>query len=308
MKIHEYQAKELLASAGAPVPRGVVVSSAAEAERAFDELGGGPVVVKAQVHAGGRGKGRFKGSGKDFGGVKFVVKRDDVAAVADVMLNFPLVTVQSGEAGQQVHKLLVVEAGAKIAREVYVGMVLDRAAGMPVLMACAEGGVEIEEVAAKTPEKILKTPVDPAAGLQPHQARRMAFELGFTGESRFLHRGHADDVDTPRAIEIRFGAGRELRAFDTQIDAAVVDSRARRPTRLDQVTAEIGADRIGERDMADDPVAEEGRAPLVGVIDELIDRDQIARRDMFLHAAGGADRNQAIDAKLLHPVDIRPIV
>jgi succinyl-CoA synthetase beta subunit len=182
MKIHEYQAKELLAAAGAAVPRGIVVSSAAEAVKAFDQLGGGPVVLKAQVHAGGRGKGHFKGSGKDFGGVKFVTKRDDVAAIAEVMFNFPLVTVQSGEAGQKVQKLLVVEAGAKIAREVYVGMVLDRAIGLPILMACAEGGVEIEEVAAKTPEKILKMPVDPAAGLQPYQARRMAFELGFTGE------------------------------------------------------------------------------------------------------------------------------
>ncbi len=182
MKIHEYQAKELLAAAGAAVPRGVVVATPAEAVRAFDQLGGGPVVVKAQVHAGGRGKGRFKGSGKDFGGVKFVAKRDDVAGVAEVMLHYPLVTVQSGEAGQKVQKLLVVEAGPKIVREVYVGMVLDRAVGLPVFMACAEGGVEIEEVAAKSPEKILKTPVDPAAGLQPFQARRLAFELGFTGE------------------------------------------------------------------------------------------------------------------------------
>jgi succinyl-CoA synthetase beta subunit len=182
MKIHEYQAKELLAAAGATVPRGIVVHSAADAVKAFDQLGGGPVVIKAQVHAGGRGKGRFKGSGKDFGGVKFVAKRDDVAGVAEVMLSFPLVTVQSGEAGQKVHTLLVVEAGAKIAREVYVGMVLDRAIGLPILMACAEGGVEIEEVAAKTPEKILKRPIDPAAGLQPFQARRLAYELGFTGD------------------------------------------------------------------------------------------------------------------------------
>jgi succinyl-CoA synthetase beta subunit len=182
MKIHEYQAKELLAAAGAPVPRGMVAASADEAVKAFDQLGGGPVVLKAQVHAGGRGKGRFKGSGKDFGGVKFVTKRDDVASVARVMFEYPLVTVQSGEAGQKVQKLLVVEAGAKIAREVYVGMVLDRAIGLPILMACAEGGVEIEEVAAHSPEKILKTPVDPAAGLQSYQSRRMAFELGFTGE------------------------------------------------------------------------------------------------------------------------------
>src|SRR5215471_19513560 len=100
MKIHEYQAKELLRAAGAAVPRGIVASSPAEAVAAFDTIGGKPVVLKAQVHAGGRGKGKFKGSGKDFGGVKFVAKRDDVAAIAEVMFNYPLVTVQSGEAGQ----------------------------------------------------------------------------------------------------------------------------------------------------------------------------------------------------------------
>jgi len=182
MKIHEYQAKELLARAGAKVPRGFVVSSAAEAQQAFDRLGGGPVVLKAQVHAGGRGKGRFKGSGKEFGGVQFVTNRADVASVAEVMLRYPLVTAQTGEAGQKVSKLLVVEASAQIVREVYVGMVLDRSLGAPVLMACAEGGVEIEEVAARHPEKILKTVIEPAFGLQPFQARRLAYELGFTGE------------------------------------------------------------------------------------------------------------------------------
>jgi succinyl-CoA synthetase beta subunit len=182
MKIHEYQAKELLAQAGGKIPRGIVASSAAEAQRAFDQLGGGPVVIKAQVHAGGRGKGHFKGSGKDFGGVKFVTNRVDAASVAEVMLKYPLVTKQTGETGQKVSKLLIVEAAAKIVREVYAGMVLDRAVGAPVLMACAEGGVEIEEVAAHSPEKILKTVVEPAFGLQPYQARRMAYALGFTGE------------------------------------------------------------------------------------------------------------------------------
>jgi succinyl-CoA synthetase beta subunit len=181
MKIHEYQAKELLAEAGAVVPRGVVVSSSAEAQRAFDQLGG-PVVLKAQVHAGGRGKGQFKGSGKDWGGVKFVKGRDEAGQVADVMLKYPLVTKQTGEEGQRVSKVLVVEAQSKIAREVYVGMVLDREVGLPVLMACAEGGVEIEEVAARHPEKILKTVVDPNAGLEPFQARRMAYDLGFKGD------------------------------------------------------------------------------------------------------------------------------
>lgn len=180
MKIHEYQAKELLAAAGANVPRGIVVSTPAEAEKAFDQMGG-PVVLKAQIHAGGRGKGRFKDSGKDFGGVKFIKTRDEVGKVADVMFKYPLVTKQTGEMGQKVSKVLVQEA-ADIAREIYLGMVVDRGIGLPVVMACAEGGVEIEEVAARSPEKILKVPVNPEEGLQPFQARRLAFELGFTGE------------------------------------------------------------------------------------------------------------------------------
>jgi succinyl-CoA synthetase beta subunit len=178
MKIHEYQAKELLAAAGAAVPRGTVVTTPAEAVAAFDRMGG-PVVLKAQVHAGGRGKGRFKDSGKDFGGVKFLTKRDDVAAVAEVMFKYPLVTKQTGAEGQKVSKVLVQEA-ADIAREIYVGLVVDRAAGVPVLMASAEGGVEIEEVAARSPEKILKTPVSPELGLQPFQSRRLAYALEFT--------------------------------------------------------------------------------------------------------------------------------
>ena len=180
MKIHEYQAKELLAAAGASVPRGIVASSVPEVLAAFDKVGG-PVVLKAQVHAGGRGKGRFKDSGADFGGVKFIKSRDDAGKIADVMFKFPLVTKQTDAAGQKVSKVLVQEA-ADIAREIYVGITLDRAIGMPVLMACAEGGVEIEEVAAHSPEKILKVAISPELGLQPFQARRLAFELGFTGE------------------------------------------------------------------------------------------------------------------------------
>jgi succinyl-CoA synthetase beta subunit len=180
MKIHEYQAKELLAAAGAPVPRGLVAATPEEVVRAFDQLGA-PVVLKAQIHAGGRGKGHFKDSGKDWGGVKFVKARDDAARVAEVMFKYPLVTRQTGEQGQRVSRVLVVEAQSQIAREVYVGVVLDRAIGLPVLMACAEGGVEIEEVAAQHPEKILKVPVDPDAGLHPFQARELAFALGFTG-------------------------------------------------------------------------------------------------------------------------------
>jgi succinyl-CoA synthetase beta subunit len=188
MKIHEYQAKELLAAAGANVPKGMVASSPQGALKAFDTLGG-PVVLKAQIHAGGRGKGRFKGADKDWGGVKFIRKREDVVPVAEVMFKYPLVTHQTGEDGQKVSEVLVVQASASVAkdkagrdREVYVGVVLDRAIGLPILMGCAEGGVEIEEVAAKHPEKILKTVIDPDAGLHPYQARRMAFALGFAGD------------------------------------------------------------------------------------------------------------------------------
>ena len=180
MKIHEYQAKDLLAAAGAAIPRGIVASSVAEAQQAFDQIGAA-VVLKAQIHAGGRGKGRFKNSGQDWGGVKFVRSRDECGKVAEVMFKFPLVTKQTGEQGQRVSKILVQEA-ADIAREIYLGMVLDRAIGLPVLMACAEGGVEIEEVAARNPDAILKAPVNPDAGLLPYQARRLAFELGFTAE------------------------------------------------------------------------------------------------------------------------------
>ena len=191
MKIHEYQAKELLAAAGAAIPRGVVVSSPDEAARAFDTLGG-PVVLKAQVHAGGRGKGGFKGSGllpgdskqegAKLGGVKFVTSRDEARKVAAVMLEYPLVTKQTGEEGQKVSKVLVVEAKDRIEREVYLGMVLDRSIGEPILMASAEGGVDIEEVAARSPEKILKLPVDPIVGLHAYQARKLALDLGFGGD------------------------------------------------------------------------------------------------------------------------------
>jgi succinyl-CoA synthetase beta subunit len=180
MKIHEYQAKELLAAAGAVVPRGIVAANVAETLSAFDHLGA-PIVLKAQVHAGGRGKGRFKDSGAEFGGVKFIKTRDDCAKVAAVMFQYPLVTKQTGAEGQKVSKVLVQEA-ADIAREIYLGVVLDRTIGMPIMMACAEGGVEIEEVAARTPEKILKVALSPELGMLPFQARRLAFELDLTGD------------------------------------------------------------------------------------------------------------------------------
>ena len=181
MKIHEYQANELLAKAGALVPRGLVATTPEQAVAHFDSFGGKPVVLKAQVHAGGRGKGRFAGGSADLGGVKFITNRDKVAEIAKAMLGQSLVTIQTGPEGQVVSTLLVQEA-ADIAREIYLGMVLDREKGVPVMMACAEGGVDIEHVAATTPEKILKAEVSPEAGLLPCQARRLAYAMGFVGD------------------------------------------------------------------------------------------------------------------------------
>src|SRR5262245_6294695 len=165
MKIHEFQAKELLAAAGASIPKHIVVTTPHEAERAFDQLsGGGGVVLKAQVHAGGRGQGELLGSGfpagkekGGLGGVKFCPSRDKVYQVAEAMLKHPLKTKQTGPEGQKISKLIV-QADAEPAKEFYLGMVLDRAQGVPVMMASAEGGMDIEEVAARHPEKIFKVP------------------------------------------------------------------------------------------------------------------------------------------------------
>ena len=172
MKIHEYQAREILRSAGIPVPDWKLATSGDEAARAFDELAVPLAVVKAQVHAGGRGKG---------GGVKLVRSRDEARQVAEAMLSKPLVTPQTGPEGVPVRKVIVAHA-VDIAREIYVGIVIDREVGQPVLMASSEGGVEIEEVAARSPELIYKEHFDPDHGLMPFQARRMVFRLGFTGK------------------------------------------------------------------------------------------------------------------------------
>ena len=180
MKIHEYQAKELLAAEGAAVPQGKVVTTPLQALEAFDFFGGTPVVIKAQVHAGGRGKGKFLGSSVEYGGVRFITNRAEVTAVATVMLTYPLQTKQTGTEGQKVLTLLVQKA-ADISREYYLGMVLDRGLGLPVMMASAEGGVDIEEVAKHSPDKILKETVSPELGLLPFQARKLAFSIGLTG-------------------------------------------------------------------------------------------------------------------------------
>jgi succinyl-CoA synthetase beta subunit len=171
MKIHEYQAKAILAAHGVPVPQGEVVLNPDEARAAAQRLGGGTVVVKAQIHAGGRGKG---------GGVKVVKGPDEAERAARDMIGMRLVTYQTGPDGQVVQRVLV-EQGLKIKRELYLGLVLDRATEKPVLMASQEGGVEIEKVAHETPEKIFKAFIHPGAGLAAYQTRELAFALGLQG-------------------------------------------------------------------------------------------------------------------------------
>ncbi|MDH5287882.1 MAG: acetate--CoA ligase family protein, partial [Betaproteobacteria bacterium] len=159
MKIHEYQGKELFRKYGVPVPRGIPAFTVAEATKAAKELGGPVWVVKAQIHAGGRGKG---------GGVKLARSLDEVEKLAGQILGMQLVTHQTGPGGQKVRRLLI-EEGANIAKELYVGMVVDRAAQRVTLMASSEGGMDIEEVAAKHPEQIHKVAIDPTTGLTDAQ-------------------------------------------------------------------------------------------------------------------------------------------
>src|SRR6266851_10249734 len=172
MKIHEYQAKAILAQFNVPVPRGEVATSTAEAEAAAKALAGS-VVVKAQIHAGGRGKG---------GGVKVARDADEAARIADRILGMTLITHQTGPEGRVVHRLLIEET-LPIERELYLGIVLDRVQGKPVFMASSAGGMDIEEVAAKTPELILKEAFDPDAGIAPFQARKLAFGMGIPAAS-----------------------------------------------------------------------------------------------------------------------------
>jgi len=171
LKIHEYQAKAILREFGVPTPKGEVAFTPEEAKAIAEKLGGGLCVIKAQIHAGGRGKG---------GGVKLAKNPDEAYEIAKKMIGMTLVTHQTGPEGKVVHKVLV-EQGLNIEKELYVGIVVDRGTGKPVVMASTEGGVEIEEVAAKTPEKILKEYVDPSIGLAAFQARKLAYGLNLEG-------------------------------------------------------------------------------------------------------------------------------
>jgi succinyl-CoA synthetase beta subunit len=171
MKIHEYQGKAILARHGVPVPRGEVAFNAAEAGEIARRLGTGVVVVKAQIHAGGRGKG---------GGVKLARSPEDAEKLAAQMIGMTLVTHQTGPEGRRVGRVLI-EEGLQMTRELYVSLVLDRAAGKPVLMASAAGGMDIEEVAASTPEKIVKVYIEPGVGIVPFEARQVGFAIGLDG-------------------------------------------------------------------------------------------------------------------------------
>ena len=181
MKIHEYQAKQLFREANIPVPESIVARSGSEASAAYEKLGGSIAVVKAQIHAGGRGKGTIK-SNPEQRGVQLVKSADEAAAVAENLLGEELVTIQTGPEGKTVQQVLV-EAGCDIARELYLGIVIDRACGLPVLMVSSEGGVNIEEVAEKTPELILKEPFHPDEGIQTAQVESLCAKLDITGES-----------------------------------------------------------------------------------------------------------------------------
>ena len=180
MNIHEYQAKELFADAGVTVPPGAVAQTPDEFDSALAALSSEEVVVKAQIHAGGRGKGTFKDGFR--GGVHVVDSREEAKEKAAAMLGNVLVTKQTGEEGREVGTIYFTEA-IDIAKEYYLAVLMDRATSKPVIIASTEGGVDIEEVAETTPEKILKVTIDPTLGLRPFQAREIAFGLGLTGDS-----------------------------------------------------------------------------------------------------------------------------
>ena len=182
MNIHEYQAKAVIKEFGAPVSRGKAIFSPEEAEAAARELGGPLWVVKSQIHAGGRGKGKFKeASAGEKGGVRLAKSVEEVREFAQQMLGATLVTVQTGEAGKQVNRLYI-EDGSDIEKEFYLSMLVDRETGRIAFVVSTEGGMDIEQVAHDTPEKILTFSVDPATGVMPHHGRRVAQALNLTGE------------------------------------------------------------------------------------------------------------------------------
>lgn len=182
MNIHEYQAKELLAKYGVAVPKGIAAMSVADAVAACDQLPGPLYVVKAQIHAGGRGAGKFKNNPEGKGGVRLCKSKDEVKAAAEAMMNQVLVTKQTGPEGKEVQRLYVTD-GVDIKKEYYCSVVLDRATSRVTFMVSTEGGMDIEEVAEKHPEKIIRAAIDPASGMFPFHARKLAYGLGLEGDA-----------------------------------------------------------------------------------------------------------------------------
>ncbi len=213
MKIHEYQAKEIFRASGVPVPDGQLVKTPAEADKAALNISGPPWVVKAQVHAGGRGKG---------GGVKVVHHHSEVVACAESLLETSLVTPQTGPEGVKVHKVLV-EEGVQIARELYLGMVIDRKLGMPTMIFSQAGGMEIEEVAQKTPDLIWKEPVDPATGWLPYQSRNLIYRL--------------DPIPAPGVVKQLMSLMGKIHRIFTTRDCSLVEINPLVITADDQVLA-----------------------------------------------------------------------
>ena len=309
MKIHEFQAKELFRQAGLAVPNGLVARTADEAAAAFDQLGGKLAVVKAQIHAGGRGKGTIKLNPAQRG-VQLVRSRDEAKLAAGGLLGQELVTIQTGPQGKLVQQVLV-EAGCDIARELYLGIVVDRAAGLPVLMASTEGGVNIEDVAANTPELILKEHFHPDSGLQPYQVRSLCYRLGLSGASVAsadkLMRGVARlfvDLDCS-ILEINplvvTGAG-ELLALDAKVNFD--DNAAFRHKNLAELRD------LSEEDPAEMRAAQAGLSyvQLEGNIGCLVNGAGLAMSTMdliklhggepanFLDVGGGANTEQVTEA------------
>ncbi|MCG8545072.1 MAG: ADP-forming succinate--CoA ligase subunit beta [Alphaproteobacteria bacterium] len=206
MNIHEHQAKSLLQRFGVAIPRGGVAFSVDEAASVADELGGPVWVVKSQIHAGGRGAGRFKDDPDGAGGVRLAKSKAEVRDHADAMLGRVLVTKQTGPGGKEVNRIYI-EEGCDIARELYLAMLLDRATSRITIVASTEGGMEIEEVAAKTPEKIVRVAIDPATGISGFHARKVAFGLGLEGKQ------------VSAAVRFLFGM---YKAF-TELDASLVE-------------------------------------------------------------------------------------
>ena len=301
MNLHEYQAKQVLAGFGVPVPRGVPVLTPKDIEAAVDALGGPVWVVKAQIHAGGRGKA---------GGVKVCTGRDEAVAAARAMFGAVLVTHQTGPGGREVRRVYL-EEGAAIAHEYYLGAVIDRESGRVALIASAEGGMDIETVAAESPEAIVTVAVDPASGFQPHHGRRLAFGLGLAGEGAKAAAGlgravydavlgtDASLVEINPLIETTEGA---LVALDAKIS---IDDNALYRRR------EIAALRdANEEDPAERTAAEHGLSyiKLDGTIGCLVNGAGLAMATMdiiklhgaepanFLDVGGGATRERVTEA------------